>query len=734
MSLTRSALLWAAIVLCSPAAWAQPDAACLQPRLQSRGSIKVAPTDKDVPVEARADNVQTEKGGTTALEGSAELRRGDQRINADRLYYDRPTDTARAEGNVHLHDSMGNDFYTDALDLELRTRQGEIGRGRYRLRDGGARGEVGYIELQGPGRTELRDLTYTTCQEGQDDWFLNVKELYLDHEEDVGTAWHATVDFLGWPIFYFPYLNFPLGNQRKSGFLFPRVGHSSNLGVETSSPYYFNLAPNYDATLNPRLLSKRGIQLQSQFRYLTADSDGLFELEYLPSDNVANDDRAAGLFRHRQTFDPLWSGNIDFRRASDMDYFVDFGDRLSLTSQSYVPQTADVTYRGPAWTFITRLSDYQTVDRSIAPSDRPYARLPQIQLVSNTLPIPNQLYPQLDAEWNRFDHDVLLTGERLNLATGVSLPLQNNWGFLTPKVGARSINYRLDRDTEESLALTRGVFSLDSGLVFERDTAWGGHTTVQTLEPRLFYLYVPNKNQDALPNFDTGLPDLSFAALFRENRFNGGDRIGDANQITAALTTRWLDVEEGVERLRFSIGRIYYFDDLEVNIPPGVEHRSTSDIVAEASAWLASNWHFRETVQWNTGGRQVERSSTYLQYQPASNKIFSLGYVFARDRIGEIDVSTEWPIAGRWAIRARSLYSTHDNRNTDSYAGFEYNACCWALRVLVGRRFQDPEQNNRLMFELQLNGLSKYGNTPESPLKQGLFSFDEDFKSEPTPE
>jgi LPS-assembly protein len=728
MSLIRSAVLWAALILCIPTTWAESDAACPPP--QPRTTKKIEPADKNTPIEARADSVRTERGGTTALEGSAEIRRGNEFISADRLYYERPTDTARAEGSVQFHDSMGDDFYTDSLQLELRTRQGEIGPGRYRLRNGIARGQVGRIEFQGPDHTQFNDLTYTTCQEGQDDWFLKVKKLELDHEEDVGTARHATVDFFGWPVFYFPYLSFPLGDQRKSGFLFPRVGHSNRLGTEVGAPYYFNLAPNYDATLHPRLMTKRGVQLQNQFRYLTGDGDGTFEFDILPNDRVTEDDRAAGVFRHRQTFDPLWSGNIDFRWASDKDYFVDFGDRLSLTSQSYVPQTADVTYRGPEWTFITRLSDYQTVDRSIAPIDQPYARLPQIQLVSTTLPLPNQLYPQLEAEWNRFDHDARLTGERFNLNTGISLPLQNDWGFLTPKVGARSVNYRLDRDADQSLSLARGVFSVDSGLIFERDTMWDNHATVQTLEPRLFYLFVPEKNQDALPNFDTGLPDFSFSSLFRENRFNGGDRIGDANQLTAALTGRWLDTEDGVERLRLSIGRIYYFDDLRVNIPPGIQHRAMSDIVAEASAWLTGNWHFRETVQWSTGDSRLERSSTYLQYQPAYNKIFNLGYVFVRDQIGEVDLSTEWPIAGRWSLRARSLYSTHDNRNTDSYLGFEYNACCWALRVLAGRRYQDPEQVNHFMFELQLNGLSKYGGVPERPIKQGLFSFKDDPKLE----
>jgi LPS-assembly protein len=702
--------------------------ACLPPKV--RDAAKTQRTDQsNIPVEARADSVRAERGTYIDLEGAAEIIRGEDWVKADRLRYEKPTDTARAQGNAQFH-SMGDSFYSQQMEIQLNTREGEIGQGGYRLRNDTGRGEIGEAQLKGHDHTVLKDVTYTTCRDGQDDWFLHIRELDLDHAEDVGTAHHASVEFLGWPIFYFPYLSFPLGDQRKSGFLFPRIGQSDKLGFDASAPYYFNVAPNYDATVTPRVMTKRGFQLQNQFRYMTSESSGVLELDVLPNDKVADDDRAAGVFRHQQTFSPLWSGNVDVRAASDKDYFEDFGDRLNLTSQSYLPQTADVTYRGAAWTFVTRLSDHQTVDRNIAPADQPYARLPQVQFVSTNLPLPNRWYPQLETEWNRFEHDVLLTGERLNLNTGISLPLQNEWAFVTPKVGARYISYHLDRENDETPSVGRGVFSMDSGLFFERDTDWSGRSTVQTLEPRLYYLYIPDKNQNALPNFDTGLPDFSFAALFRENRFNGGDRIGDANQLTAALTTRWLDVDEGVERLRLSIGRIYYFDDLDVNVPASVQQRNASDLVAEASAWLVANWHARETVQWNTDDHRIERSSSYLQYQPARDKIVSLGYVFMRGQIGEIDASTEWPLGGRWSLRARSLYSTLYDRNTETYAGFEYNACCWALRALAGRRFQNPEQVNQIMFELQLNGLAKYGSVPDRPLKQGLFYTNDEAKND----
>lgn len=721
----RSWLAVALSLICATAD-ADTDSNCPLPRARPFVTADTAPPDPDAPLEVRARKVTTERDGVTELDGLVELIRGDERLNADHLRYDQSTQNVSAQGQVRYRNELGDEIETENLELQVDTRVGTTGISRYHLRNDSARGDAARIEFLGPDRTRITDLRYTTCREGQDDWFLNIGRLDLDNQEEIGTARHATVDFFGVPIFYFPYLNFTIADQRKSGFLFPSVGRSDNHGYEVAAPYYFNLAPNYDATVKPQILTRRGLQLENEFRYLTSDGSGTLHGDILPNDDVTGDDRTLGAYRHKHSFSPLWSANIDYRHVSDKQYFNDFGDHLSLTAQTHLPQTAELAYRGPSWAFVSRLSDHQTIDPVIAPIDEPYARLPQLQLLSVTQPLPNRLHPQLDAEWNRFRHELRLTGERLNLNTGVSLPMQNEWGFVTPKIGGRYIGYRLDRENDDSPALARGVFSLDSGVTFERDTTWGDNATVHTLEPRLFYLRIPAKYQDTLPNFDSGVPDLSFAALFRENRFNGGDRIGDANQMTAAITTRFLDLDRGVERLRLSIGRIYYFDDLEVNLPPAVLTPDSSDVVAEASVWLISNWHARDTVQWDTAEGHVERNNFYLQYQPARNKIFTFGHLSIREQLAQIDVSAEWPVAGRWSVRGRSLSSLKDDRNIEAYLGVEYNACCWALRATASRRWQDPEQVNSISLELQLNGLSKIGSAPESPLKQGLFFAHED--------
>ncbi|MEW6332277.1 MAG: LPS-assembly protein LptD [Pseudomonadota bacterium] len=684
------------------------------------------------PAQLSAREVRLTPDGVSEFSGDVELQRDGQSLGADYLRHDRRSGMLDATGHVTLREPSGLSYISEETHINLESRLGYAGRGSFRFEDGSARGDAERIDFEGPDRTHLTRVRYTTCAPGQDDWFLRMRELELDTAGDIGTARHASVSLLGVPVFYLPYLSFPISDQRKSGFLLPRLGRSDKRGTEIAAPYYLNLAPDFDDTLTPRYLSRRGWQLQNEFRYLTRRSEGKLDLEALPNDRAQNrDDRAAGAYAHRQVFSPRWSGNVDVRAVSDKQYFEDFGDNLGLTSQTHLPQNARVDYRGPRWNFSTLAADYQTVDPTIAPADRPYARLPQVNLALNRPQQPNRVNYYFESEAVNFDRNVGVTGGRLNLAPAVALPLSNSYGFITPRVGVRHISYSLASAPDESPSVTRGVFSLDSGLTFERESMWSERRFTQTLEPRLYYLFIPASNQDSLPNFDTALPEFSFANLFRDNRFSGGDRIGDANQLTAALTTRFIDDKDGSERGRASLGRIYYFDDREVNLPAGTVATAASDIVGEATATLASHWHARSSVQWNRADSRTEKYSVYLQYNPARNRIINLGKRYSRDELEQTDVSTEWPLAARWTLRARSLYSQRDHRNVESYAGAEYNACCWALRVVAGRRLvynsvdNTAEQSNTVMFELELTGLSRLGSVPDSPLRESMFSFRE---------
>ena len=728
----------------APAAWAQEEESCPQ----SAAGLTAAPRPplagaRNPPTDIRAREMRSAPDGVSEFSGQVEVHQGAQSLSADRLRYDRTTNQAEATGNVNFLDAAGMSFQTQATRLDLESRTGFAGPGSFHLENYSAHGDAQRIDFEGPDRTRFTQVRYTTCPIGREDWFLKIGELQLDTRKDVGTARHATVDFKGVPIFYLPYLDFPISDRRKSGFLIPRLGESTQRGLEVATPYYLNLAPNYDDTITPHYMSERGMQVQNEFRYLTSQSTGKLDLEVLPHDRLANgDDRAAGAYQHNQSFSPLWSGKIDIQGVSDKQYFNDFSTSLNITSQTQLPQNAEVDYRGASWNFSTLVAGYQTIDPTIAPTDLPYTLLPQINLALNRPDQPNRLNYYFDSEAVNFERNVGVTGERLNLNPAVSLPLVNSYAFFTPKVGVRQIAYHLAGAPDTSPALTRGFVSLDSGLFFERDSYWSGRPYTQTLEPRLYYLYVPYKNQDALPVFDTSVPDMRFSNLFRDNRFLGGDRVGDANQVTAAVTTRFIDDGDGAERARLSLGRIYYLHERQVNLPAGPSAAAASDIVGEASVRLASHWYARSDADWNRTDDHVQQYSYYLQYNPAPNRIVNLGKQYSRGELDQSDVSAEWPIAGRWSLRARSLYSWRDRRNIDSYAGVEYKACCWALRIVGQRQLSintgnnnAASQNTSIMFELELTGLSKLGHAPnDNPLAQSVFSFPSRATApEPTP-
>ncbi len=736
--LVLSPALYLAVALAGPwPATAATDGGCPQTRHPLPIHVVPKPPRKltliDPSLRIRARQLYAIEGGVSEFSGAVELNRDDDRITAELLRYDQASDEADAEGNVTFISGLGAIFQTPKMHMQLGSNIGYAAPIIFSLPNQYARGDAARIDFLGPDHSRLTQSRYTTCPLGRDDWYLKVHQLDIDTQEDIGTARHASVYFQGVPIFYFPYLSFPISDQRKSGFLVPRIGTSNKLGVQLAMPYYWNIAPNYDATLIPAILSSRGLQLQSEFRYLTARSSGQLDIEFLSHDKKENnDDRAAGAYLHKQTFNPLWSANVDIRGVSDKRYFDDFGNNLGITSQTRLPQIITVDYSGPLWRFMARAADYQTIDVRIAPQDKPYATLPQLTLAANLPVTPNRLNYHFDTELTHFERNASVTGERLNLSPAISLPLSNRYSFLTPRLSVEQISYRLTNTSESTPMLFRGMASLDSGLLFERSTRWGTHDHTQTLEPRLYYLYVPYKNQDNLPVFDTALADLSFPSLFRDNRFSGGDRIGDANQATLAVTTRFFDSQDGTERLRASLGRIYYFEDIKVSLPKTINSLDPADFIGEATATLVGNWYLRSNIAWDQPQGQVQKYNYYLQYNPDKHRIINFGRRYARDELSQLDTSVEWPIFGRWTLRARSLYSLRQGHNLESYAGVEYNACCWQLRVLASSRLVTDNQSippgatsqtRAIMIELELTGLSKLGRVPTSPLQESMFSF-----------
>ncbi len=689
-------------------------------------SLLTSEETDDGRVHVYADRGEFLLNQSATFRGAVELRFGDLHLFADEVTHDQTRNSLNAIGNIHLSKEGGETIITPRLHYQLDTESGDAEEARFSFAEGIGRGTARLLHFEGRDALQFEDVRYTTCPPQQDDWTLRASRLTLDKVSETGSARNVTISFMHVPIFYSPYLSFPLTEERKTGFLNPRIGHSSHSGAFVSVPYYFNLAPQYDDTLTTRYLSKRGVQLQNEFRYLGAAYNGKLQLEYLPNDNDANRDRGATFFQHNQALSPLWTFSTDLQWVSDNSYLIDLSDNPADAGKTHLPRTLRFDYGGSIWRFSARTSTYQTLDTTIPLTEQPYQRLPQLLLTVNYPAGPNQLHPSLDAEWVNFYRQDSVNGQRVDLFPNISLPLRTSYVYFTPKVGYRYTSWSLDNTSGDN-SPERGlpVYSIDTGLAFERDDRWGDTALTQTLEPRLYYLRIPYKNQDNLPVFDAAIPDFSFFNFFRENRFVGADRIGDANQMTAAITTRYLSSENGIEQARISFGQVQYFEDQRVNLPAGTVTQTRSDLIAETYARLGAPWHVRGALQWNTRERDTQKGSLYLYYRPDNKHVINAGYRYVNSVEELIDISTQWPLAAHWVGALRWNYSVPESRLVQGYAGIEYTSCCWAFRAVVRQRvLPDGTEDKGVLFELELTGLAKLGQTEENPFKQSRFLYE----------
>ncbi len=680
-----------------------------------------------------ADHTQSQVNESSTFTGNVKLRRGDTSINADTLTYDQLDNHVDAKGNITVRNDAGDIINTPVLNYHLDQQTGYTGSASFHLAGNVARGAASTIRFNGQNGLELDGMNYTTCPPGHDDWMISGSHLDLNKDTEVGTARNVTLRFMHVPILYSPYFSFPLTDQRKSGFLAPRFGNSTTLGTFLSAPYYINIAPNYDATITPRIMSRHGFQLQNEFRYLGADYSGTDDFEYLPHDQVTGDSRMAAFLKHSQTLSPYWSGAADLEWVSDKTYFTDLNEDTAFSSQSYLPRVIQLNYGGPIWQFGANVSDYQVIDPTIPPSDQPYEQLPQLLLSANAPSPPNSPHLQLDSEWDYFQRSASVVGQRLDLNPSISLPLRNSYAFFIPKAGVRYTGYDLTGNgiaapADTTPQRTLPIYSLDTGLVFDRPSTWGHAAYTQTLEPRLYYLYVPYRNQDALPLFDSGLPDFSYDNLFRENRFVGADRVGDADQTVLGLSSRFLETNTGIEHFRVSVGKIVYFRDPTIALPASLgpsPATASADGVGEIQARLSPVWYLRSGLQWDTHQDTNQAGSFLVQYHPAKDSIINLGYRYTRDQEGQSDISAQWLLSSRWTGLARWNYSFFDNRTLRGYVGLQYQSCCWAFRAVKQHLILPGGMvDNSIVFELELTGLGKLGTPIESPLRQGQFIFE----------
>jgi LPS-assembly protein len=692
------------------------------------------PPVKDENIHLFADEgLILEKQGIATFNGNVLLQRFDQILQTDNLVYDRNTDEVTTQDKFTFWDK---NYVIRGNQLHLtKNQQGDMQQATYWLLNGRGHGQADKIIQQNQNIINLDHSTYTTCDPDHPVWQIAAATTELNKAEGVGVSRDATLQLFEIPIFYTPYLSYPLNNQRKSGFLPPSVGNSDQVGAEFSLPYYFNLNPSYDATLTTRLMSRRGVALRGQFRYLLDEQAGQWEAEYSPYDRSYGGSRSSLALKHTGKLSTHWITDINFNQVSDRRYFEDLGNTLSVASLSHLEQRADALYSGVGWNFLTRVQKFQTLDPN--PAAHPYYRLPQL-LLKTALPVKNrQFNVDATAELVRFDRDTDIipspVGNRLDFKTALSYPYRTAGTFIIPKLALRHTQYQLDKqDAGVKDSLSRSLFtvSLDSGLFFERDVHWADTDLLQTLEPRIFYRYTPRRNQTAIPIFDTAEYDLSFNQLFRDNRFSGADRVDDGHQVTFALTSRLAQQHDGTELLRASVGQIYYLNDLTVNLPnQPVETNASSSIVTELASQYRA-WQAQATWRWNPHAGDTEYSAVRLRYHPDSEHIINFGYRLRQDSLEQTDISFYYPLHPQWRALGRWNYSLQDHKDVEMLAGLEYESCCWAIRT-VFRRYINPltdrSYSNGVFLEFEFKGLGSVGKKAKDMLYESIPGFRDKF-------
>ena len=720
-------------------------------KLKAQPGLLLIPPGNDevLPLFVEADRIQGTQDREIEAFGNARLRKRGQAFYADWMRHDMPTELLNAKGNVRIEQDR-EILQGDTLRYEMATDRGYMERPRYmlmstpvtgpiasgstRLVETDGRGTAERLLFEGPGQYRVQSASYTTCEPGNDAWFLRAKQLDIDRNRDVGVARDASIVFFDVPIFYSPYLSFSLHQERKSGFLTPSYRTSNTTGLEFTAPFYWNIAPEMDATFFPRYMSKRGLQLGGEFRYLNTGGRGELRAEMLANDQQIDRDRWGLFTKQQQALGNAWNSTLNINRVSDGKYFTDLSTQVAVTSQVFL--TNDLTLArsglwgdGGTYNFSAFAQRWQTLQSDPrAPLVAPYNREPQVTLLAQRLTRWGDF--DMLSSFTAFEHPSLVNGQRTVVNPNFTLPLQNAYAYVTPKIGAHFTRYTIGNNNTAGLPdATRSlpIFSVDSGLVFEREMLARGQKLIQTLEPKAYYVYIPYKNQSRLPNFESGLQDINFATIFTENQFSGQDRINDANQLTLGASTRFIDPENGIERLRAALAQRFYFQSQQVTVPgvaPRASDSNSSDLLAAISGNIAKNWTGDAGWQYNTDQKQTQKFNIAARYQPQAGKVVNLAYRETTNTLQQVDVSTQWPIDGRWTAVARWNFSLKDNRTLEALGGFEYSDRCWALRIAAHRfATTSASASTSLFVQLELSGLSRIGTSPLEVLRRNISGY-----------
>jgi LPS-assembly protein len=718
---------------------------------------EVGQTRAQPPSTITADRIEGRTDEFTRATGHVELQKADTTLFADQVTYHPLEDELEAEGKVRLTQE-GVEVSGPYLKLKLSAQLGYFDAATYRIsrmlgservyaastpglaiplpalppRQSTAYGEAARVHFDGENQFRVEDGSYSTCRLDAHDWYAKSSEIKLDYDQNEGEARHAVVYFKDIPFVYAPYLSFSLNNQRKSGFLAPSFASSTRAGLDLSLPYYWNIAPNYDATITPRIMTKRGLQLGTELRYQDHYANSELQVEFMTKDKLFNDRRYAYVLRHSQALGKGFSAYIDWNGVSDDEYFTDLSSRVVQTSKRQLPRQFTLDYGREWWSVRLQSLRYQTLNPGdeVAVS-QPYFLEPQLSFNARA-PEWKGLELQMQGQFTRFAHHDLEQGKRLVLYPQLSFSHITPAYYIKPKIGLHSTQYRLsDRAAglPDTVRRSLPIFSLDTGMTFERGIHLAGSDWTQTLEPRLYYLNIPYKDQSQYPLFDTSLADFNFAQIFSENRFSGYDRIANANQVTAALTTRLIDPSTGAERVRAMVGQRYHFNDLKVGLPgEKLQKNKYSDFLAALSGQVAPKTYMDMALEYDLHANKTARFTIGARYQPAHGQVLSIAYRYNkgsvadfRDTMDQIDIAGQWNIARRWYAVGRYNYAFDSSRLVEGIAGLEYNGGCWVGRLVVQRLESTAgSPNTSLFFQLELNDFGKIGSNPIQMLRRSV--------------
>ena len=722
---------------------------------------------KQSPVFVSGQRIDARPDLDLVIEGDATLRKQGLSVRAQRIEYDQSQDTLKAQGQVRIM-REGNVFEGPSLKLQADSFQGQFLQPTYSLLKGGGHGEAAEIEFIDAQRATVRNATYTTCSRVPGpswlpEWVLKAASLQVNEEDNTVQAKDMQLRFKDVPILAAPSLTFPLNSARQSGLLAPLIGIDTVSGIEVSSPYYWNIAPNRDATLTTTVMSKRGVAIDSEFRYLETDSQGQARLNVMPNDTLRQQSRwglsaqhIGGIETGNSVLGRL-GVNVNLNRVSDDNYWRDFPRAgLSLT-QRLLPASGSVYWGQGDWTLMTQVLKFQTLQDISSPITPPYDRSPQIVARYNKWDVQG-FDVGFTADTTRFEADysqipggtsaVLRNGQRSYAAAQISHPWLKPWGFVIPKIQLHGTRYQLDTPLatgQSEVNRLLPTFSLDTGLVYERDASFFGRGLRQTLEPRAFFVRTPYKDQSQLPSYDSGATDFNLTTVYSENPYVGQDRIADNNLVTLGVNSRLFDNNTGAELARFGVAQRYRFSDQLVRLPGELPVSSGfSDILLGAGVRWDNRWTFDSTLQFDAQTHRTTRTTLTTRFNPSPYRVFNTAYRLTRDQSEQIDLGWQWPLrdlawgaeeapAGpalapgqglgtdRWYSVGRMNFSLKDRKMVDTLLGFEYDAGCWLGRVVYERlQSTTSTSRSRILFQLEFVGLARVGSSPLKTLRDNI--------------